>query len=223
MAFEDYSPEQLRLLLKAAYTALADYEAKIRCIGAGAAKLDDENERIQAANNQLLKMLTIDPLTGVASRLGITETIEKESIFAKRRKTPLCLIFFDIDRFKEINDGADLGHEAGDAILRQMGARLRRTLRPYDEIGRWAGDEFIVVLRDTTLEQAGSVAERLRKIVADKPFEYDGKSVTVTISQGVAERQPNELAATLVHRADQAMYRAKERGGNHIVLDGRPQ
>lgn len=220
MAFEELSPEQLRALLEAAYAKIAECETRIRECEAEIARRDDENERFQATNDQLLELLRIDPLTRVASRFAIAETVEKESIYAKRRKTALTVLFLDIDRFKAVNDGADLGHEAGDAILRQLGARLKAALRPYDEVGRWGGEEFLVVLRDTTAEQAKSVAERLRKAVADTPFEYNGRPVPVTVSLGVAERQHDELAATLVHRADRTMYRAKRGGRNRVEVSG---
>jgi diguanylate cyclase (GGDEF)-like protein len=215
----DLPVRQLRMALAAAYGALAEDEAHLRWFGAGISKLIDENDDLRARNAELEAMVGIDPLTGLPNRYRIDETVEAEVAYARRYGTPLSVLFIDIDHFKAVND--ELSHEVGDSVLIELAKRFRETLRDYDAIGRHGGEEFLGVLRNNTLAQAAIAAERLRKAVADKPFNCGGHEINVTISIGVAEWHRPELSAPLIHVADMMMYRAKRGGRNRVVADKR--
>ncbi|MFA5128392.1 MAG: GGDEF domain-containing protein [Patescibacteria group bacterium] len=213
--FGKLKPRQLWIALAAAYEALAEDEALIRSLRAENGRLFDENETLRSKNTDLQEMVGTDPLTGLPNRYRIDETVEAEVAYARRYGTPLSVLFVDVDHFKAVND--ELGHEVGDAVLVELAKRFRETLRDYDVIGRHGGEEFLGVLRNNTLEQAAIAAERLRKAVADKPFDCAEHEIPVTISIGVAEWYRPELSAPLIHAADMMMYRAKRGGRNRVV------
>jgi diguanylate cyclase (GGDEF)-like protein len=210
---------QLRIALAAAYEALADSEARIRQLAKEALRLDDKNDELRARTAELEAMVGIDHLTGLPNRYRVDEIVEAEVAYARRYGTPLSVLFVDVDHFKKVND--NLGHDVGDAVLIELAKRFRETLRDYDVIGRHGGEEFLGVLRNNTLEQAATAAERLRKAVADKPFNYAGREINITVSIGVAEWHRPELSAPLIHAADMMMYRAKRGGRNRVVADKR--
>lgn len=182
-------------------------------------RLREENKRLQMTISRLESQVHIDPLTGALNKRGIGDLLEAEVGYARRTGTPLSLIFLDIDFFKRIND--EMGHLTGDAILRELVSRLQGTLRRYDKVGRFGGEEFLVVLRNTDLKRAEIVANRLREITANKPFKYINKEIIVTISLGVAERQPTEMAFSLIGAADDVMRQAKKEGRNRVVVNKR--
>jgi diguanylate cyclase (GGDEF)-like protein len=128
---------------------------------------------------------------------------------------PSTVLVFDIDHFKGINDR--LGHAAGDAVLREIGARVREGLRRSDTAGRIGGEEFAMILSGTPAATAWHFAERLRRKIADAPIAIDGGAVTVTISVGLAAMNPALGSADVaLRRADEAMYRAKRDGRNRV-------
>jgi diguanylate cyclase (GGDEF)-like protein len=123
----------------------------------------------------------------------------------------------DIDHFKAINDAH--GHQAGDHVLREISRRFREGLRAVDALGRYGGEEFLVILPHTSEEDARQTAERLRRAIADEPFRAAGQAFEVTVSIGVAA-YPSSAADTpnaLIHEADAALYRAKQAGRNRVV------
>lgn len=229
MTFEDLSPEQLRLLLEAAYAALAEREAEIRRISAELVNLTKEKESVEedrtrreAEIERLRQLVGIDPLTKALNRYLIGEALEEAVAFCRRKNLPVSVLFLDIDNFRDINNDAERGgHQAGDAVLVQLVERLKETLRRYDKIGRYGGEEFIVILQGVNRENAMVVAERIRRVIADKPFEFNGHKLSVTVSIGVAERQTSEMAFSLIGAADRAMLLAKRAGKNRVVSDGR--
>lgn len=192
---------------------------RIKTLEAENTRLREEKEQLQATINRLETQVHIDPLTGALNKRGIGDFLEAEVGYARRTKTPLSLIFLDIDFFKRIND--EIGHLAGDAILKELVSRLKWTLRRYDKIGRFGGEEFLVVLRSTDLKGAEIVANRLRAVVANKPFMYEGREIPATVSLGVAERLPTEMAFSLIGAADDAMRQAKQEGRNRVVVNKR--
>jgi len=217
--FRELMPRQLWFSLAAAHQALVEDENLIRKLGDEISKLIDENDDLQARNAELETMVGLDHLTGLPNRYRVDEVVEAEVAYARRYGTPLSVLFADLDYFKGVND--NLGHDVGDAVLVELAKRFRETLRDYDVIGRHGGEEFLGVLRNNTLEQAAIAAERLRKAVADKPFNCAGHEINVTISIGVAEWHRPELSAPLIHAADTMMYRAKRGGRNRVVADKR--
>lgn len=135
--------------------------------------------------------------------------------------TPLCVIMADLDRFKEINDG--FGHPAGDQVLRDVAARLGTALRDFDLVGRCGGEEFIAVLRNTDLDAAVQIAERVRRRCADHPFDIDRKPNRITISQGVALPYPGDSVDSLTARADAALYAAKQSDRDCVMVAKGPE
>jgi diguanylate cyclase (GGDEF)-like protein len=163
---------------------------------------------VQSLERQAL----FDHLTGLYSRGKTEEAMRQAIAHAQRYKTPLALAMFDIDLFKRIND--TWGHDMGDEVLRSLANRVRQTVRGADVVGRWGGEEFLLLLPETRLEDAMLVAENIRKKVED--CNYSPVPV-VTVSLGVAGYQLGDTPETLVKKADEALYAAKEAGRNRVV------
>ena len=159
-----------------------------------------------------------DRLTHVATRAHIEQLAETELFRASRYGRALSILLFDIDRFKAVN--ATYGHAAGDAVLHEVARRCRTLIRASDLIGRWGGEEFLVMTPETALEGGRSLGERLRKVVADRPCPLDtGDSLSITVSVGIAQYAPGDAGfAAIVARADAALYRAKEAGRNRVEI-----
>jgi diguanylate cyclase (GGDEF)-like protein len=156
-----------------------------------------------------------DYLTGAYNRRGIDELIAQEIERTERYGGTFSVVLLDIDHFKSVNDAH--GHQAGDGVLQEVVACLRLELRSVDQIGRWGGEEFLLLLPQVDGDEASRAAERLRERVAAHRFEPSGP---LTISSGVATWRPGETRAALVARADAALYRAKNGGRNAVVADG---
>ncbi len=156
-------------------------------------------------SRELQLRAVVDELTGVLNRRGVYEVLERELHRSERSGAPLTTLVVDIDDFKAINDTR--GHAAGDRVLRQVARALSLDLRAHDRVGRWGGDEFLVVLPDTDALAAGRLVERLRRAV-----------LPVRISIGGADAQPGDSVESLVARADSAMYRDKTCGGSRQSL-----
>lgn len=154
-----------------------------------------------------------DPLTRCFSRLSIEELLELQFILSSRNQSPLSIAFIDLDKFKSIND--TYGHEAGDLVLNTAAASMRQQLRNGDMLGRWGGEEFILILPNTSIEQALVILQRMRR--QGLGLRPDGKPTTASI--GLAERAIDHAADwhTLVEIADQRMYSAKNSGRNRIA------
>jgi len=164
-----------------------------------------------------LKQANTDNLTELFNRHKGWEILEHELARAKRYQRPLSLIMLDIDFFKEINDRH--GHLAGDYILKAVADIARETVRSFDNLIRWGGEEFIVLLPDTELEAALQVAERLREEISSAPIQVPGSALNITASFGIATKDENTTdSEILVARADQAMYIAKHRGRNRVAI-----
>ncbi|MCU0703858.1 MAG: diguanylate cyclase [Fimbriiglobus sp.] len=175
-----------------------------------------EGGNIEAEYHEEIYRLTVqDGLTGLHNRRSLTEFLDRELSRAERHNRPLSLAIFDIDRFKAINDTH--GHLAGDTILRQLAAILRPVVRKDELLARYGGEEFVMVLPETTGENAVKACERLRQIVSEHRFEYDGKPVPVTVSIGVAVNGPTaDTPERLLRAADAKLYQAKAAGRNRV-------
>jgi len=123
------------------------------------------------------------------------------------------MIVFDIDHFKKVND--TYGHSAGDYVLKTIADIVRKTIRKIDYLVRWGGEEFVIIPSETNLEKAHALAERIRKITESYKFDTVGK---VTISMGVTEFEEGDTGDSFIKRADDAMYKAKEKGRNRVVV-----
>jgi len=191
----------------------ADFAAEIEeHIGAprdaAQAASTERDERFEA----LEQLAATDPLTGLANRRGCEKSIAGEISRAEREKKPLSCIMLDIDRFKQVND--TMGHQAGDQVLRELSAMLRQSVRAYDIVARWGGEEFLLVLPGADLEAARQLAERIRVGVENLPNLAPG---SVTISAGAAEVDTTYNFEETLRTADRRMYEAKQAGRNCVV------
>jgi diguanylate cyclase (GGDEF)-like protein len=157
----------------------------------------------------------VDHLTGLANRRSIESVLEAACQQHQRTGAALAVALVDIDQFKSINDG--LGHAAGDNALRFAAAALRERTRPYDSVGRWGGDEFLLVMPGADAAGARQVCERLRTALAEQSAARGGTAITVTVGVALG-RHGNDTPAALVERADGAMYEAKRAGRNRVVV-----
>jgi len=156
-----------------------------------------------------------DPLTGCFTRGHAIDVIDSELRRARRSQTPVSMIMFDLDHFKDVNDRH--GHLCGDAVLSAIGKRMKEVLRGSDLKCRYGGEEFLVLLPETPLHGARRVAETLRKEIADRPVPWSGEALTVTASFGLTQTLPGEVnVQAIIARADQALYRAKDDGRNCV-------
>jgi len=174
-------------------------------------------QRLSEQENQLLETLAnTDTLTQVANRLKMEKVLKQEIDLYLRYRLPFSVIMIDIDFFKQVNDG--FGHKVGDRVLIECVDTLQENLRKTDILGRWGGEEFIVVCRHSTPDKSMLVAEKLRAAIEQAEFVTQKQ---LTISLGVAGYQDNETIEQLIHRADQALYQAKQQGRNqYVVLPG---
>lgn len=166
-----------------------------------------------ALRQEMTRLASLDPLTGCLNRRAGSALLEKESQRSRRYSRPLSQILLDIDHFKLINDR--YGHARGDQVLRHLAQLCRDQLRASDGLIRWGGEEFLVILPETSLPEAGQLAERLRSAVAEHPLGAPGGlQMAVTVSLGYAEAGPEESWEATLARADEALYQAKEAGRN---------
>jgi len=156
-----------------------------------------------------------DPLTGLANRRALEEALTREVDRARRYGSALAVIMIDVDDLKDVNDRR--GHPAGDAVLQNLAAILLEAVRSVDVPGRWAGDEFLVILPDTDASQAEQLARRLRTRGHEQPAALDGESVATTVSIGVTQYVQDETPESLIRRVDAALYRAKATGRDRIA------
>lgn len=165
------------------------------------------------------KRAQTDPLTGVLNRRSLVERLEAACLRARARGLPIALLFIDLDHFKEINDTR--GHQAGDACLRAVIGPIHAELRQSDVIGRYGGEEFVVILSSADIAAAGPIAERIRNRVADVRVEGFGEPIQVTCSIGVATSDTLGVwGEHLIARADAAVYDAKRSGRNRVQIAG---
>ncbi len=192
-----------------------ELEARV-AVGERVLTLEDNLVR---AKNQLEKLAMVDSLTGLMNRRAIYKFTRGELERARRIADPISVIFLDIDKFKNVNDS--YGHLTGDEALKLVAQVIRQRSRTYDGIGRWAGDEFLVVLPGTRPQDAQKAAQRILDGIASTPITLSNNEIIhIEASAGVATLQkmsnaPN-LLDSLIQAADEALYRAKGEGGNKV-------
>jgi two-component system, cell cycle response regulator len=176
-------------------------------------------ERLRDSVQMSIEMAITDALTGLYNRRYMETHVGTLVEQAAARGKPLTVLVLDIDYFKSINDTH--GHDAGDEVLREFALRIRRSIRGIDLACRYGGEEFVVVMPETDLAVATMVAERLRRRVAGEPFaiQQGPRGIEVTISIGIAALAAGDTPASVLKRADQALYRAKRDGRNRVVPD----
>ncbi|MDQ2713445.1 MAG: GGDEF domain-containing protein [Chloroflexota bacterium] len=184
------------------------------------------NRRLASAMSQLAEVHAVvaqqaltDTMTELPNRRAIYQDLQREIERSGRSGRPMSLLFFDADHFKHVND--TYGHAVGDIVLHQIGVRASTVLRSPDTLGRFGGEEFVVILPDTTAEQAHPIAERVRATIASYPLVATGVDggIPTTISMGVATfPDDGTICDDLLEQADQAMYEAKRSGRNRVCL-----
>jgi diguanylate cyclase (GGDEF)-like protein len=159
-----------------------------------------------------------DPLTDTGNRIAMDQTLQREIELARRHMQPLSLLMLDIDHFKQINDTH--GHSAGDDVLKAVAASIKNQLRNVDMVFRYGGEEFLILLSNTSREAAALVGERLRSAAQTEDYPADGCTVELTVSLGCSTLLPGESADSLLRRADSALYVAKREGRNRLTMAG---
>jgi diguanylate cyclase (GGDEF)-like protein/PAS domain S-box-containing protein len=178
----------------------------------------EAQEKIQQLNAELERMAMTDYLTNVYNlRYFMQRGIEEFKRVRRSSRHSLAILMIDIDKFKNVND--TYGHEAGDLLLKQIAARLKTNLREVDILGRIGGEEFAILLPDTSLKKASISAERVRKVIQNKTFQTTGAALTITVSIGVAAFNHNAMDIhSVLKNADIALYEAKSSGRNCVKL-----
>ncbi len=186
-------------------------------------KLEEKLENIKEQINlkkyyikhqkELKEKAYTDELTKVYNRAYFQERLDKEVLKCKTDKTSFSFIILDIDNFKNFNDS--YGHQMGDEILKDLAITIKQNVREADVFVRWGGEEFVCMLPDTSIQNAKSLAEFLRKIVEEHIFKEE---LRVTCSFGVAEFNANDTEESILNRADKALYKAKENGRNRVEV-----
>jgi len=191
------------------------HELRVR-LRAGRRIVDLQRELL-AAREAIREQATHDGLTCLFNRCAVLDSLRKELARASREGQPLSLLMVDLDWFKRIND--TYGHQAGDAVLREAAMRMQASIRSYDSLGRYGGEEFLIVLPGCDRESALAQAERVREAFAGTPFSTGTARIPVTCSIGAATcaSPTGEEADSLLHEADLALYSAKDAGRNQVA------
>ncbi|MDD3763046.1 MAG: diguanylate cyclase [Nevskiales bacterium] len=186
-------------------------------VTSGKRALEQVNRELQKALEREQVLARTDPLTGLSNRRHFVEQAAAELERSRRYGRVFALAVIDIDLFKGVNDR--FGHLAGDAVLSRFGALVRAHVRATDIAGRFGGEEFVLLLRDTDLAQAAQSMARLRAAVEGTAFETPAGAVHVTISAGIAQWRPGQTLDAMFRGADRALYAAKAEGRNRVITD----
>lgn len=179
--------------------------------------LKHTTDELKKALSELRRIVQIDPLTGVLNRRSFFEAAEQEFKNADKHQSSFFILLIDVDYFKRIND--NYGHRVGDRALIALTSLVSDTLRKEDLFGRFGGEEFVILLRDTDRYQAFTIAERLRSLVAEISILVDDRELSMTVSIGVAGYGPTDITIDdIFQRADRALYQAKAKGRNTCCL-----
>lgn len=182
-------------------------------------EVEQAEQRIAELEIKLREMSDLareDQLTGSLNRRGLDDIYTREASRADRRNTPMCVALLDLDDFKRLND--TYGHAAGDNALRHLVRIVKTTLRSIDAIARFGGEEFLIVMPETSADDAAAAMVRLQRELTRHFFMHENEKMLITFSAGVALRLQNEAQEALVKRADKAMYQAKQTGKNRVVI-----
>jgi diguanylate cyclase len=188
--------------------------ARLQGLAARVASMEQEAQNFRTHLEEQRQKALIDPLTTLPNRAAWGERLEQEMTRWQQRKDSLLVCMLDLDRFKSINDG--YGHLAGDKVLKIVAGVLRKRIRPTDFLARFGGEEFVMLMPATALNDGLPLLDDLRAAVEASPFHFKGERVTITVSMGVTAFQAGERSDVALKRADQALYRAKENGRNRV-------
>ena len=177
---------------------------------------------IQPINNALIYRQAItnastDPITELNNRMLFNKIIEQEIEFAQRYKQKLLLMMLDLDNFKKINDS--YGHTTGDLLLHNIGKILIKLMRRSDLVFRYGGDEFCIILRNTSLDGASTLADRIRKDISEQNFNCNNIEIKTSISIGLVKLHEDDNSIKFIERADNLLYEAKKLGRNNVIVE----
>ena len=177
---------------------------------------------IQPINNALIYRQAItnastDPVTELNNRMLFNKVIEQEIDFAQRYKQKLLLMMLDLDKFKKIND--NYGHNTGDLLLNNIGKTLTKLMRRSDLVFRYGGDEFCIILRNTSLDGASTLANRIRKEISEQKFDCNNIEIKTSISIGLVKLHEDDNSIKFIERADNLLYEAKKLGRNNVIVE----
>ncbi len=178
-------------------------------------RLRERNNRLNQALEKIQELAVTDELTNLPNRRSIMEQLSKEWERSKRNGSHFCIALLDLDLFKEIND--TYGHLAGDAVLKEFSSIVTTELRSPDSIGRYGGEEFLLIMPDTQITEAQKVAERIRERIARHEFVDIAPGVTIQVSIGLTEHDDQPIQE-LIKRADLALYQSKKSGRNRVSV-----
>jgi diguanylate cyclase (GGDEF)-like protein len=177
--------------------------------------LDRSVKSLKKEQNVLRTQLEQDALTGASSRTSLLRELQGAIARCDKTGQPLAVIMADLDHFKAVNDTQ--GHLVGDRVLSEVAARIKSALREFDLVGRYGGEEFVILLENTSLHTAHQISERIRQHIGSEPVHAASQHIEITISQGIAMWVEGDDKQSLLKRADQAMYAAKNAGRNCVV------
>ena len=219
----DHVPSEIQSV-PADYRALTAFLLKITALDMSLAsetyhlaKVDGLESSLQAlrhAGKELRRRVQTDPLTGAASHSQAIAILKQALRVAQRSDAPLCIAMADLDFFKKVNDTH--GHLVGDEVLHDVTARIRASVRDFDSVGRYGGEEFLIVLENAPLATARGIAERVRRHVEQSPIKVKDLEIRLTLSQGLAAAHKTDDVESLLKRADAALYAAKAAGRNCV-------
>jgi diguanylate cyclase (GGDEF)-like protein len=181
------------------------------------ARISDHYQLMLRELNASLKETSVtDALTGIGNRRMLLERMKSEMARAERVDRPFTIALADLDRFKSVND--TYGHEAGDKVLIEIARVIKSCMRDYDSCGRWGGEEFLIIMPEITAAEGASIIERLRDAIGCMAMQFDGNTLALSASFGIAQYRPQESGSDMIARADAALYAAKRGGRNRYEL-----
>jgi len=192
-------------------------QLQIKALNQRLQEMEQESTELRQAAEESRELALKDALTGIWNRQALNEDLEREFARWQRYQKPLSIVVWDIDFFKRVND--EYGHAAGDKVLKTIARIFMQATRDADFIARFGGEEFVGVFPETRLEDALSLANKIREKIATSKFHYENKPVPITASAGLATFRPNDTVEDVFKRADAALYRSKETGRNRCTAD----
>lgn len=204
--------EETRQMQKDALSYRNDFLAAQAKVSSAQNKIN----QLEAELHQMGEKVHEDHLTGILNRRGLDNAFEREASRSARHQVSLCFALLDIDNFKQLNDTH--GHKVGDDALVYLVESIKETTRPEDIVSRYGGEEFVILLPNTRIDEAAQVLSRIRRNLTKKFFLNENKRILITFSAGVAQFQSGESQEDVFKRADEALYRAKKGGKNQIVM-----
>lgn len=212
----DAIAEHIQTFQESESVRLKESEEHIKKLTEKIAKMEGDSEHLRSHLEETQQQAYKDVLTGIPNRNAYEERLSEEVARARRYGSVLCMVVWDVDNFKNINDS--YGHAAGDRVLKVIAEKLNDSIRETDFLARFGGEEFILLLPGTELEPTRQVAEKLRESIEATPFHFRDSNVTITVSGGIAQLKKDETTNSLFERADKALYKAKESGRNQTQL-----